>query len=170
MSKKNPVVEAIRGRRSVRGYQPGPVTKDQLETIVDCGRLAPSSFNEQKWEFVVVTDHRRLVELAALVPENGPFIADAMACIVVVGDPGHVAMYLDAAAAAENMLLAIHSMGLASCWVQAYQKPYNDDIKRLLGVPPELILCAIIPVGVPYAEVQPQPKRSLEDVIHWEKY
>jgi nitroreductase len=37
------VIEAIRTRRSVRRYRPGPVPREALELIVDCGRLAPNA-------------------------------------------------------------------------------------------------------------------------------
>lgn len=170
MTSTNQVIAAIRSRRSVRGYQPGPVSREQLESIVDCARLAPSALNKQCWEFVVVTRHETLVRLAALIPDNGPFVADAMAAIVVCGDPGHRSLYLDGAAATENMLLAIHSLGLASCWVQAMDKPYNPDIRRLLGIPERLALVSIVPVGVAYAEPGPQPKRPLSEVLHWEVF
>ncbi len=169
-NKEHPVIEAIRARRSVRGYQPGPVTREQLETIVDCGRLAPSALNEQAWEFVVVTDPQNLDRLARLMSENGPFLADASACIVVSGLESHRSVYLDGAAAAENMLLAAHSLDLGACWIQAYDKPYNAVIKDILHVPNEYVLVALLSVGVPYVEVESPPKRSLDDVLHWEKF
>jgi len=170
MARRNAVIEAIRTRRSVRGYQPGPVPREDLETIVDCARLAPCGMNEQTWEFVVVTDNDDLEELARLAPDNGPFIADAMACIVVVGKADNRNVYLDGAAATENMLLAIHSLGYASCWVQAMNKPYCDPIRKLLGVPDGMVLCAMVPVGVAFGEPDPLPKRALEDVLHWGRY
>ena len=170
MALTNPVIDTIRARRSVRGYQPGPVSRGKLELIVDCGRLAPTALNEQRWEFVVVTHNGTLLRLAELIPDNGPFVADAMAAIVVCGDPGHRSLYLDGAAATENMLLAIHSMGLASCWVQAMDKQYNPAIQELLGIPDRLVLVSIVPVGVAYADTPPQPKRPLADVLHWERF
>ena len=131
MARKNSVIDCMRTRRSVRGYQPGPIPRADLETIVDCARLAPSGMNEQTWEFVVVTDHGTLEEIADLAPDNGPFIADAMACVVVAGKGDNKNVYLDGAAATENMLLAIHSLGYASCWVQAKEKPYSRPVAEL---------------------------------------
>jgi len=170
MARKNAVIDAIRTRRSVRGYQPGPVPRADLETIVDCARLAPSGMNEQTWEFVVVTDNELLAGIADLAPDNGPFIADAMACVVVAGKRDNKNVYLDGAAATENMLLAIHSLGYASCWVQAMEKPYSRRVAELLGIPDDLVLCALVPVGVAFGDPEPLPKRPLVDVIHWEKF
>jgi nitroreductase len=165
----NPLIQAIRARRSVRHYRRQPLSKDILATIVDCGRLAPSANNVQAWEFVVVTEPATLKQLAELAT-YGKFIADAAACIVVCGDPVNRSIYLDGAAATENMLLAIHSLGLASCWVQAFEKDYNPAIKSLLGVPDRLVLIALVPVAAPAKDVRQPPKRSVEQVLHWEKF
>jgi nitroreductase len=165
-----PVIEAIRSRRSVRGYQPGPVAREQIETIVDCGRLAPSAFNEQKWEFIVVENPKTLKTIASFAPDNCPFLSDASACIIVSGDKKHSSVYLDGAAAAENMLLAAHALELGACWVQAHDKPYNDAIMKLLKIPTGQVLVAMISIGVPFGKVKTPQKRLLKDVLHWEKY
>ncbi len=170
MPKPNAVIEAIKSRRTIRGYQPGPVSREQLEIIVDCGRLAPNALNEQVWEFTVVTEAEILRKLARLMPENGPFLADAPACIVVSGARDHRSVYLDGAAATENMLLAIHALGLGGCWIQAYETAYNGAVKELLDIPDNQTLVAIVSVGVPFDQVKTQPKRPLEEVLHWEKF
>ena len=66
--------------------------------------------------------------------------------------------------------VVVHSLGLAGCWVQAFEKPYNDAVKELLGVPDDQVLVAMIAVGVPFEEVETPQKRPLEDVVHWEKF
>lgn len=170
MRRQNPIIEAIRTRRSVRGYQPGPVSREELTIIVDCGRLAPSAMNEQLWEFVVVTEQAVLTRLARLAPDNGPFLADATACIVVTGATSHRSVYLDGAAAVENMLLGAHALGLGACWIQGYEKPYNAPIAGLLGIPATHVIVAIISIGIPFGEVESPPKRPLDDVLHWEKF
>ena len=71
METANALIDIIKTRRSVRRYAPGPVPREVLETIVDCGRLAPTSNNLQTWEFVVVTDRdalRRIGEIATHCP------------------------------------------------------------------------------------------------------
>jgi len=78
--------------------------------------------------------------------------------------------YLDGAAATENMLLALHALGLASCWVQAYDKEYNQAIKELLGIPDRMVLVALVPVAHAEGEVKTPRKRPLDEVLHWEEY
>jgi nitroreductase len=169
MSENNPVITALRTRRSVRSYRPQPVSREQLQTIVDCGRLAPSSNNRQSWEFVVVTDRDRLRGLAELT-DHGKFIAEAAACIVVCGDRDHRSVYLDGAAATENMLIAIHAQGLGGCWVQAFGKPYEGAIRQLFRIPERLALVAMVPLGWPEEKARMPGKRSLSEVLHWERF
>jgi nitroreductase len=56
--------DAIRARRDVRQYTDQPLTREQLERILEAGRRSPSSSNWQPWDFVVVTDCSELAELS----------------------------------------------------------------------------------------------------------
>jgi len=78
------VLEAIRRRRSVRQFRPDPVPEEMLRTLLDAARLAPSSYNLQPWEFVVVTDPevRRRLRVAA---NNQAQVEEAPAVIVCLG-------------------------------------------------------------------------------------
>jgi len=49
------MAEAIRNRKSIRGFKPDPVPREILEQILDLARRAPSTMNTQPWEFVVLT-------------------------------------------------------------------------------------------------------------------
>ena len=51
-------IEALKTRRSIRGYTGKPVSRETIEKIIDCGRLAATARNLQPWEFVVVTERR----------------------------------------------------------------------------------------------------------------
>ena len=161
-------LDALRERRSVRAYDAKrPVTREQIETIIDCGRLAATARNVQPWEFIVVTDPGVRAALAALAA-NGPFIADAPVCIAVTCQDG--AYYLeDGCNATQNILLAAHALGLGACWVAGDKKPYAGAVADLLGVPKGCRLVSLVPVG--YAAAVPSPKkRSVSEVLHWEKF
>lgn len=161
------VMEALRTRRSVRKYKADPVSREQLEQIVDAGRLAASARNVQPWEFVVVTNQGTRSQIAAMV-ENGSFIADAPACIVVLSKPTRYFLE-DGSAATENMLVAACGLGLGTCWVAGDKKPYAAKIVELLGAPDDYLLISHIAVG--YPENIPAPeKRALADVLHWEQF
>lgn len=48
------VLDAIRARKSIRGYKPAPVPKEVLSQILDVARHAPSAMNTQPWEITVI--------------------------------------------------------------------------------------------------------------------
>ena len=161
-------LEALRGRRSIRAYDPGwPVTREEILEIIDCGRLAATARNLQPWEFIVVTDPALRASLASMAV-NGPFIAEAPVCIAVVCADGNY--YLeDGAAATQNMLVAAHALGLGACWVAGDKKPYATAVAELLGVPRTHRLVSLIAVG--HATTVPHPaKRGLDDVLHWQTF
>ncbi|MHB9131706.1 MAG: nitroreductase family protein [Armatimonadota bacterium] len=158
---------ALRTRRSIRRFTPVEVPREDLATIVDCGRLAATARGVQPWEFVVVTDPARKAKLAEIC-EYGKFLAQAAAAIVVFCQDGHY--YLeDGCAATENMLIAATALGLGTCWVAGDKKSYADDLCKLVGAPDGYKLICTIAVGYP-DETPERPKRPLEEVLHWEKF
>ena len=161
-------VEAIKSRRSVREYSKKSVPKAVLEDIVDCGRLAATARNVQPCDFVVVTDPGRLKAVAKATGVNGPFIAEAAACVVVLC---HDTKYYleDGSAATQNLIVAARAHGLGSCWVAGDKKPYAEEIRKMVGAPATHKLIALVPMGWP--EEHPQPKkRPLSEVLHWESF
>ena len=160
-------LEAIEKRRSVRKYTGEPIPKKDLEKIVDAGRLAATGGNQQPWEFIVVTD-RAMIERLKVAAE---WMDKAAAIIAVVMDPSSRWWIEDGSAAVENMLIASTALGYGSCWLEGYTLPHEEEFKKLLGIPKEKRLLTLIPIGVPVAEpTGEKKKRSLEEVLHWERY
>ena len=159
------VLEAIRKRRSVRRYTDDAVSKADLETIVDAGRLAPTGNNRQPWDFVVVTDQAMIEQFKV----SGAWIASAPAVIVVVMDPQSRWWIEDGAAAIENMLLACTALGYGACWAEGDALPHDEHYKNLLDIPAGKQVMALIPIGVA-AETPAPDKKPLEQVLHWEKF
>lgn len=158
-------LEAIRRRRTVRELTGAPVPRADLETIVDAGRLAPTGHNRQPWDFIVVTEREMIDELKIAAQ----WMEKAGAIIALVLDPSTRFWVEDGSAAVENMLLAATALGYGSCWLQGYTEPLEEQFKTLLGVPAEKRLLTLIPIGVP-AAWPTQEKKTLAEVIHWERY
>ncbi|PSQ30694.1 NAD(P)H nitroreductase [Halobacteriales archaeon SW_6_65_46] len=77
--------ETIRTRRSVHQYSDEPLDDETLTELFDRTRRAPSSFNLQPWEFLVVRDDDNLAELQEIA--NGQeHVTDAAAVVVVLGN------------------------------------------------------------------------------------
>jgi len=158
-------LEAIRKRRSVRAYTGDAIPKEDLEKIVDAGRLAASGSNRQPWDFIVVTD-RVMIEKLKVASQ---WMDKAGAIVAVVMDPSTRWWLEDGSAAVENMLIAATALGYGSCWLEGYTLPLEQEFKALLNVPKEKRLLTLVPIGVP-AEWPTQEKKSLPEVLHWERY
>jgi nitroreductase len=158
-------IEAIRKRRSVRDYTGEAIPREDLETIVDAGRLAATGNNRQPWDFIVVTE-REMIERLKVASK---WMEKAGAIIAVVLDPSSRWWVEDGAAAVENMLIASTALGYGSCWLEGYTLPREEEFKKLLEVPEEKRLLTLVPIGVP-TEWPTIEKRSLEEVLHWEKH
>ena len=158
-------LEAIRTRRSVRQYTGEPIPRKDLEAIVDAARLAPSGYNAQPWDFVVITERDMIEQLkvASLWMEK------AGAIVAVVMDPSSPWWREDGSAAIENMLIAATALGYGSCWLQGYTTPSEEEFKTLLGIPGEKRLLTLVPIGVP-VQWPTVGKKALAEVIHWERY
>jgi nitroreductase len=158
-------LEAIRTRRSVRSYTGGKIPRADLETLVDAARLAPSGSNKQPWDFIVVTDEGMVNRLKIA----SQWMDKAAAIIAVVMDPSSRWWVEDASAAVENILLASVALGYGACWLEGYTLPREDEFKELLNIPKSKRLITLVPVGVP-AEEPVVEKKTLSEVLHWEKY
>jgi len=158
-------LEAIRTRRSIRAYTGGPISRGDIETIVDAGRLAATGGNKQPWDFVVVTSRETIAKLLVAAQ----WMDKAAVVIAVVMDPGSRWWIEDGSAAIENILIAATALGYGACWLEGWTLPHEEEFKEILGIPADKRLLTLIPVGVP-AERPTREKKPLSAVLHWEKY
>ena len=158
-------LEAIKKRRSVRSFTGDPVPREHLEIIVDAARLAPSGNNQQPWEFIIITSQQTIQNLKVAAP----WIDKAGAVIAVLLNPASRWWLEDGAAAVENMLIAATSLGYGSCWLEGYTLQHEYEFKALLNIPENLRLLTLVPIGIPVKWPEKE-KRSLDEVIHWEKF
>ncbi len=158
-------LQAIRQRRSVRAYTGELISEVDLETIVDAARWAPSGYNRQPWEFVVVTE-RATIEALSVAAD---WMRQAAAIVAVVLDDSGRFWLEDGAAAVTNMLIAATALGYGTCWLEGTTLPHEEEFKALLGVPDDRRLLTLVPIGVPVSWPE-REKRSLGDVLHWERF
>ena len=171
-------LDVIMTRTSIRNFTGEPVSQEQLETILKAGMAAPTAMNSQPWRFVVVTDQEKIASVFGQGPRSGMFTT-AGAVIVVCGestsmrkpfgqpDAPEVEMenmfwFEDCSAAAENILLAAHALGLGAVWTAGY--PGMQRVAPIKVIP----LC-VIPVGVPAESPAPKDKWKPE-YIHWNQW
>jgi nitroreductase len=166
-------LEAIHTRRSIRQYQDKAVPEDLVQKLLAAAMNAPSARNAQPWQFVVITDRKILQEVPKIQP-NAAMAQHAPLGILICGDlrlelsPGY--WVVDCAAAAQNMLLAAHALGLGAVWTGVY--PRDDrmaGLRQLVGLPEQVNAHSLIIVGYP-AEQPPPLDRYRPQGVHRDRW
>jgi nitroreductase len=181
------VLQAIRGRRSVREYLPTALTHVELELLIDAAIQAPSALNHQAWAFVVIQDkallRRYSDRIKPLVLAGLPGIGLSAQFAKTLSDPAYHVFHdapaltaicargddpfatIDCCLAGQNLMLAAHGMGLASCWIGLAQGWLNQEpVKDELGIPRDWTVVAPIVVGHPRGPAPPAPQRRAPEV------
>jgi nitroreductase len=139
------VLECIKTRRSVRNYTGRDVSTNDLEEIISCGGCAPSARGLRPWEFIVVREKEKLVELSKTC-NYGRFLAQVSAAIIVVCEDTKYWLE-DGCAATQNILLAVHALGYGGCWIAGDKKSYAQEVLDLVQAPKGCRLVSIISIG-----------------------
>lgn len=163
-------LQAMAARTSYRGlYEDTPVDRDDLRKIMEAGLSAPSGCNTQTTSLIAIDDKALLEKLHAVITPPVGKTAPAMICVLtqpIVAYRGKRFNVQDYAAAIENMLLAIVSLGYESCWVEGHITD-EDGIGRqmadILGVPAEYDLVCFLPVGRAKEPVKHVAKKAFSE-------
>jgi nitroreductase len=167
--------EAIRSRRNVRSFTDQPVPGDHLDEILEAGRRAPSSQNWQPWDFVVVTERSRLIELSK-VQEGAGHVAGAAAAIavctsVLVADSRLRTLYFDLGQATMSMMLAAAGLRIASCHAGVADQGLA---RSALDLPVDRFCAYVISLGYPadrpLSLIRRPSRRPLAEMVHRETW
>jgi nitroreductase len=188
----NPVLEAIHFRRSVRAYEPKPVPKEIVETLIQAAVEAPSGMNTQPWRFVVVENpefRKRLIRVA--VPNSkkylepvretnpqrfelimkrydeleDPVYYSAPIIIFVIGTGAAYASE-SCPMACLNLMLSAHSLGLATCWVKLGSL-VTDDPEIVQGLELKDGEAIFGPLLLGYTSEPARPPARRAPVVKW---
>lgn len=180
------IFTAMKERRSCRDFLPEPVSRDNIEKILEAASWAPSPLNLQPWEFVIVTNKdvkkklsseaKRCIKWALdrsgwdwLKKYNVDFLQSAPVIIAVVGNPKKtgVDMFLEeggigyqhaCAAAIQNMNLATYGLGLSSLWFTFFEK---EPVREILGISPDKTPMALICIGKCKGRTSQVPRKDV---------
>lgn len=166
-------IEAIMTRRSIRYYTEDPVSDADIEKLLRAAMAAPSAGNQQPWRFVVTTEREQLDRMSETTP-YGLMLRRAPLAITVCANTQnlqHSGMWQqDCSAAAENILLAAHALGLGAVWLGFWPKMERvEPLKVLLGLPEGVEPLCVISIGHP-AETKPQVDRYDAAFVHKERW
>ncbi len=163
------ILEVIRTRRSIRQYEPDPISEEEIDKILEAGRWAPSADNSQPWRFIVLRSREVRKKLADTLTW-GRFLSPAPLGIAVTVNPRRSNHPVeDGAAATQNMLLEAHSLGLGACWIGTYGSRDEESAKKVLNVPEDERLLSVIAIGRP-AEYCQGMRRKPDEVTFTDRY
>jgi len=170
---KPDLLEIIRTRRSIRRWKTDAIPSGTVLELIDAGRHAPSSCNRQPWRFLVVKDKEKIDFLGKSIAGGIDFLGKAPLIIVVLVDARlyhlpherHLS-YLDGAAAAENILLAAHCLGLGACLLNwSITKSREKKFFEFFNIANYMLPIALIAVGYPIPDLIPLARRRIEDIV-----
>ena len=170
---KNPAIDNILNRKSVRQYSNKKIEQEKIDLILKCAMAAPSAMNKQPWELLVVTDKEKLEKIAEIAP-NASYSKNSQVTIIVCGDKivSDKFWEQDCSAVTENILLAVESLQLGAVWCAIYPDEVKvQQIQECFSLPENIIPLNVIPIGYPSAKEYPKEKYNSKK-IHlngWEK-
>lgn len=167
------VLTALRERRSIRSYLDTPIEIEKLNKILETARISPSAKNKQEWKFIVVRDEE--IKQRLLPAVNGrKFVVEAPVIIVACAtEPsfvmpcGQLAYTVDLSIAMSYMILEAQELGLGSCWIGGF---FENQIKEILGIPENVRVVAMTPLGYPAEKPNARPRKMLEEIVCYDKY
>lgn len=126
----NAIIENMITRRSVRKFKSDAIPTELLEQVVEAGRFAASGHNRQPWLFIVVNNpdirHRLSKSNASFfdMEVDDPFYGAPTIIIVLTRKTTPTYLY-DGSLAMGNLMLAAHSLGLATCWIHRAKQEFE---------------------------------------------
>ncbi|MDO5824381.1 nitroreductase family protein [Methanobrevibacter sp.] len=154
-------------RRSTRTFTDEPVTKEELDEILQAALLAPTSMDRKPCNFMVVERRETLDELSKCKDHGAGLIANADKAIVVIADTMVADTWCeDSSIALTYMHLMATELNLGSCWVQVHLRSKDGEnseelVREILKIDSHYRIVGILAIG--HSDNIPEP-HSLEDV------
>ncbi len=168
------ILDEIKNRFSVREYLDKDVSEGDLKEILEAARLAPSACNYQPWKFIVVRDKEKR-EALYYACKKQEFVRQVPVLIVGCRVGEAFPMFkdsdsgiLDVGIAMTNMTLQAVKLNLGTCWIGAF---YEDEVKKILSIPENVTVVAILTLGHPKNPIPPpKDRKRLEDIVSYDKF
>lgn len=165
---KNEVLEAIKTRRSCRKYKREQVSDEELMAVLEAGIYAPTAKGKQDPFIVAVQNEADKAVLTAMNAKvmgvaSNPYY-DAPTYVLVFAPADSPNALQDGSCVLENMMIAAHAVGLASCWINREQAMFaTEEGKALMkkwGLPDGLMGVGALSLGYADGEMKPAKERK----------
>ena len=187
----NEILQQLHDRKSVRVYEDRPVEAEVKRAILEAAIQAPSAGNMALYTILDITDQEIKNKLAVSC-DNQPFIATAPVVLIFCADyrrwydvfckyvddvrkPDMGDLFLaeaDTLIAAQNAVVAAHSLGLGSCYIGDITENYEFH-RELLNLPQYVVPAAMLCIGYPTAQQLSRakpPRHAVEHLVHENGY
>lgn len=142
---------------------------------VNAAAQAPYAGNKNNVKYVVTERDDKIKKIANACEQD--WIRDTGIVVVVVsdetlpeeayGERGRIYSRQQAGAAIQNFLLKITDLGLAACWIGAFN---DTKIRNIFEIPEDWNIEAVIPIGYEYGKTPTPTKRPLDSYVYWERW
>lgn len=163
----------IKQRRSIRKYSNQPIEADKITSLLKAAMQAPTAMNRQEWRFIVIEDRETLNDMENMSPYM-TMAKRASVAILVCGDrnvnkfDGYI--YIDCAAAIENILLEATHIGLGTCWCGiAPREERIENFKNYFDLPESYLPVGLVMIGYPEESKEFEDRFDLSKVSYYKK-
>ncbi|MBE6618504.1 MAG: nitroreductase family protein [Ruminococcaceae bacterium] len=128
---KNDIIDSINGRRSIKKYIDKQISDEELDTVLEAGKFAPTGRNRQSPVMVAIRDREIVKKLSkmnadVLGSDGDPFYG-APCVVVVFADMSVSTGFEDACLVLGNLMNAAHAIGLGSCWIHRAREMFSSS-------------------------------------------
>jgi nitroreductase len=165
--------ELINKRYSVRAYKSDLIEEEKILKVLNAAKLAPTASNKQPFKVIVTHTRGREQELLSIYQRE--WFVQAPVIICVCGLPsvawirrdGKQYLYVDIAIVMDHMVLAATDLGLGTCIVAAFNA---TNAHKVLEIPEDIEPVLFTPLGYPADKPGIKRRKSLEELISYEKW
>ena len=165
--KADAVIENIMARRSIRKYKEGPVARETMQTILECGINAPSGQNKQSWEVRVVDNPETMDEIISLMAAGNPAADPGMikgcfrgcpTMIFIANDPSYDFSVIDCGLLSQNIMLSGHALGVGSVCLGSPVRFLRNAPEAIAKIGFSEGYTPVICIGMGYPDEAPEAK------------
>lgn len=130
--------EALKGRRSVRGFKDEQIKEEELNAILEAGEYAATGMGKQSPIMIVVQDKETIAKLSKMNAkimgnENVDPFYGAPTVVIVLADKNRPTCVEDGSLVIGNLMNAAYGLGVGSCWIHRAKEEFeSEEGKELL--------------------------------------
>src|SRR4030042_3135050 len=185
MEKDLTILNCIKNRVSVRGFEERPVERDIMRMCIEAACMAPSAENAQPWRFIIVDDPRVKNTLGkeafSGIYRHTQWALNAPVLVVLLMEMNIIThrigaalqntpfSYIDMGIAGEHFVLQAQELGLGTCWIGWF---HVKKTHRFFNLPRDVRVCSMLAVGYASSALKPRIRRrkALDEILFYNSY